>query len=289
MDDEIKNPDGFEALVKLVIKEQPLSSFAPKTGKEIWEKFLRIVFLGGSRSDAEINYLLDVFGKALDLDYVLKTRGEPLEAELSRIIAAKIKSEKNEHLQNVLQNLDNELFRIIASLKGAARYFEKTKMSPAVLDKLAVDKEKTWEFINELAEDEDVTNVKFTKVILWLHSVGKARDFCPPSRQIKDFSNKDLGPYYRFYEDDKYFMERIQEFAGDLKKKIPKASVYDVSKAIFYYRACKHMLANPRGFQPSSLMRFMKKQKLDLKKLAAAFGDVKKREKLAKGLNEAYG
>ncbi len=288
MDDEVKIPDGFEALVKLVIKEQPLASFSPKTDKEIWEKFLRIVFLGGSRSDAEINYLLEIFGKALELDYVTKTRGEPLESELSKIINAKLKSEKNGQLQNALQNLDNELFRIVASLKGAARYFEKTKMSPGILDKFTADKEKTWEFINELVEDEDVTNVKFTKVILWLHSVGKAQDFCPPSRQIKDFSNKDLGPYYRFYEDDKYFMERIQSFSEDLKKKIPKASVYDVSKAIFYYRACKHMLANQRGFQPSSLMRFMKKQKLDLKKLSLALGNIKKREKLAKSLNEAY-
>ena len=288
MEEESNMPDGFESLVKLVMKEQPLESFSPKTDKEIWEKFLRVVFLGGSRSDAEINYLLEVFGRAVDLDYVLKTRGEPLEAEFSKIITAKLKTENSEQLQFALQNLENDLFRIVASIKGAARYFEKTKMSPAVLDKFAADKEKTWEFINELVEDEDVTNIKFTKVILWLHSVGKAQDFCPPSRQIKDFANKDIGPYYRFYEDDKYFMEFVQNFAENLKKKIPKATVYDVSKAIFYYRVCKSMLSNPKGFQPSTLIRFMKKQKLDFKKLAAILGDLKKREKLAEKLNDAY-
>lgn len=286
--EEFNIPDGFESLVKLVMKDQPLESFKAKSEKEIWEKFLRIALLGGNRSDAEINYLLDVFGNVLDIDYVLRTRGEPLESELSKIIQTAMKTEKNEQLQSTLGNLENELFRIVASLKGGARYFEKAKMSPQVLDKLASDKEKTWDFINELVEDEDVTNIRFTKVILWLHSVGKARDFCPPSRQIKDFSNKDLGPYYRFYEDDKYFMERIQEFTEEIKKKIPKATVYDVSKAIFYYRVCKGMLSDPRGFTPSSLMRFMKKQKMDLKKLAAALGDIKKREKLGKSLNEAY-
>lgn len=283
-----KMPDGFPALVKLVMKEQPLKSFAPKTEKEIWQKFLRIVFLGGSRSDAEINYLLDLFGQALDLNYVLKTRGEPLEAELSKMISAKMKTEKSEQLQYILDNLNNELFRIVASMKGAARYFEKTGMSPAVLNDKTEDKEKTWDFINELVEDEDVTNVKFTKVILWLHSVGKAQDFCPPSRQIKDFSNKDIGPYYRFYEDDKYFMQRIQEFSEEIRKSVPKATVYDISKAIFYYRVCKNMLSNQKGFQPSSLMRFLKKQKLDLKKLSAALGDVKKRAALEKKLNEEY-
>jgi hypothetical protein len=282
-------PDGFFALVKKVMKEQPLASAAPKNDKEIWEKFLRIVFLGGSRSDAEINYLLRLFGSALDLDYVLKTKGEALESGLSELISGKMKSEKNPHLCEILKNLDNELFRIIASLKGAARYFERTKMGIAVLNEMTKDREKTQEFIHELVEDEDVTNVKFIKVILWLHSVGKAGDFAPPSRQIKDFCNKDVGPYYRFYEDDKYFMEKMQEISGELKKEIPKATVYDVSKAAFYYRVCKGMLSGQKGFAPSTLMKFLKKEKTDLNGLAAALGDLKKRELLAKKLNDAYG
>ncbi len=287
--DEMKVPDGFPALIKKVMKELPISSYAPKDDNYIWEKFLRIVFLGGSRSDAEINYLLDLFGKAVSLEYVQKTRGEAFESELSKIITSRLKTEKNEYLKEILSNLDNEMFRIIASMKGAARYFERTKMSTTVLDGFTADYEKTWEFIQELVEDEDVTNIKFTKVILWLHSVGKGADFAPPSRQIKDFCNKDVGPYYRFYEDDKYFMNRTQEFTQEMKKTIPKATVYDVSKAAFFYRVCRGMLSEQKGFAPSTLMRFMKKQKLDLIKLAAMLGDVKKRELLAKKLNAAYG
>jgi hypothetical protein len=217
---------------------------------------------------------------------VRKTRGEPLEAELSKIL--KTTREKSEHLQNVLQSLDGELFRVVASMKGAARYFERTKMSLPVLDKFTADKERTDDFIHELVEDEDVTNVKFTKVILWLHSVGKAGDFAPPSRQIKDFCNKDIGPYYRYYEDDKYFMEKMQEIAEEIKKELPKASVYDVSKAAFYYRACKVMLSEQKGFAPSTLLKFLKKEKMDLGKLAAMLGDIKKRELLGKKLNKAY-
>ncbi len=284
-----KIPEGFVPLVKMVMKEQPLSSFQPKTDTKIWAQFLRIALLGGNRSDAEINYLTDIFGKALDFDYVLKTRGEPLEAELSKILRAKMKTEKNGKLLAAMQGLDNELFRVVASIKGGARYFERTKMGIAALNKLTADREKTWEFISELAEDQDVTNVKFTKVILWLHSLGRAQDFSPPSRQIKDFCNKDVGPYYRFYEDDKYFMEKMQEITEEIKKSVKKATVYDVSKAAFYYRACKNMLSSSKGFAPSSLIKFMRAQKLDLKKLSTMLSDVKKRELLGKKLNERFG
>jgi hypothetical protein len=282
-------PEGFILLLKKIKKEQPISKFVPKNDKEIWEKFLRIVFLGGSRSDAEINYLIGMFGPAIELDYVNKTRGEAFESELSKIITQRIKIEKNQNIGEMLQGLDNEMFRIVASMKGAARYFERVKMSAANLEKMTKDKETTWEFINELVEDEDVTNVKFTKVILWLHSVGRGEDFSPPSRQIKDFCNKDIGPYYRFYEDDKYFMNMMQEITEEMKKDVPKLTVYDVSKAAFYYRVAKGMAGNAKGFTPKTFLNFMKKEKMDLDKFSGMLGDIKKRELLAKKIGNAFG
>ena len=66
-----KVPEGFVQLVKLVMKEQPLSSFGPKADSDIWAQFLRVALLGGSRSDAEISYLLEAFGRALGFGYVL--------------------------------------------------------------------------------------------------------------------------------------------------------------------------------------------------------------------------
>ncbi|MBI2173503.1 MAG: hypothetical protein HYT73_04860 [Candidatus Aenigmarchaeota archaeon] len=278
------NIEGFESLLAMVQKEMPLKK-AGSAG-DMWKKFLRIVFLGGGRGDAEIDYIIGLLKNETELDFVLKTRGEQWqEAATERLDKAAAK-EKDERKSYAINSLKKELFRITASIKGSARYFERTKMSPETLEKLCKDRESTWEFIEELNDDEDVTNVRFTKVVLWLHSVGFAKDFCPPSRQIKDFVNKDLEFRYQFYDDDKFFMEKVREFAG----KFPKASVYDVSKAIFFFRTLKNML-EPRSmeyrkFSPKAMLDFMKKNKFSLADIGEILSDFDMRESLPEQLHK---
>lgn len=282
----INFPDGFLDLLKLVIKEQPLTNYEAKTDSELWDRWLRIVFLGGKRSDAEVSYVLENMKPITDTEHVLKTNGEDLQIEMSKLLSRGIAAEKNDYLQEMLKEMQNEVFRIVASVKGSARYFQKNKVSKKWLDEHTATKDKTWELIEELVEDGDVSNIKWTKVILWFHSVGKAPDFCPPSRQIKDFVNKDIGPYYRFYEDDKYFMKQMNAIAEEACRKIKGATVRDVSRAAFYYRCMKGMFGgNPKVFTPKFLLLFMKKNKLTLDKIAEMLADLKKKEKLFKMLN----
>ncbi len=277
-------PEGFEELVKLVVKEQPI--IAVKNDNELWEKWLRIVFMGGRRSDAEVSYLIDQMKAITTLDHVNDKKGEELQVEMNRIIQQSLDKEKDEYLQEMLKELQNDIFRIMASIKGSARYFAKNKVSIKWLNERTKDKDGTWELIEELVENEDVSNIKWTKVILWMHSVGKGEDFIPPTRQVKDFVNKDIGPYYRYYEDDKYFMKKGQELTEELKKKIKDLTARDVSKAIFYYRSMKGMFGgNPKFFTPKFLLLFMKKYKLTLDKMAGMMADLKKKEKLFKMLN----
>ena len=52
--------DGIEDLVKTVQKEIPIAK--AKNTDEMWEKFLRIVFVGGGRGDAEAIFLVKSLG-----------------------------------------------------------------------------------------------------------------------------------------------------------------------------------------------------------------------------------
>ncbi|MDI6721555.1 MAG: hypothetical protein QMD85_04135 [Candidatus Aenigmarchaeota archaeon] len=278
------NIEGFENLVKLVQKEMPMAK--AKDTKDMWNKFLRIIFLGGGRGEPEISYLLYILKKETDYEFVLKTRGEQWQEAVNVQLEKTLKKENDERKVYVIAGLKKELWKITASIKGSARYFERVKMSPHAIERLCKDSESTWEFIQELSDDHDVTNIRFTKIILWLHSVGFGQDFCPPSRQIKDFVNKDLEFRYQFYEDDKFFMEKIKEFS----QKFKNASVYDVSKAIFFFRALKNMM-NPhsmecRKFNPSALMDFMKKNKFSLADINDLLSDFDMKDSLPEQLHK---
>lgn len=278
------NIEGFESLLALVQKEMPLKK--ARNSDDMWKKFLRMIFLGGGRGDAEIDYVMGLLKKETELDFVLKTRGEQWQEAAAERLDKAIAKEKDERKSYAINSLKKELFRITASIKGSARYFERTKMSPETLEKLCKDRKSTWEFIEGLSGDEDVTNVRFTKVILWMHSVGFAGDFCPPSRQIKDFVNKELEFRYQFYDDDKFFMEKAREFA----EKFPKASAYDVSKAIFLFRTLKNMLNTRsmeyRKFSPKAMLDFMKKNKFSLADVAEILADFDMRDGLPEQLHK---
>lgn len=281
---------GFEELVALAIKERPEQL---KTLKEMWDKFLFIVFMGGKRSDPEIQFIINMFkGKGLlALEYVLKTDGEDWREAVDTLINERLQRMQDEDLKTMLKDFQKELFRVSASIKGSARFFK--SMTPQTIASQLTTKEKTWEFIEGLVSNEDVPNIKYTKIILWLHSIGYGYDFCPPSWQTKKFINSEIGPYYQFYDDDKYFMKKAEEFADEMKKKIKGATTRDVSAAIYYYMALKSTLpprsAVKKDFTPATIVQFLKKKKLSLKDVSAAFTDFDEKEKLVESLFDFLG
>lgn len=280
----VMSVNGFEDLVKLTMKERPEK---PKSTKDIWNKFLYIIFMGGKRSEPEINLLLGMMKPLTDIDYVSKVSGESWREAASKIIDERLSRIKDEDILIMLRELKSELFRISASIKGGERFFRKNLISPEKLDELLSTKEKTWEFINGLAEDEDVPNVKYTKIIIWLHSLGYAQDFCPPGWQTKKFVNE-IGPYYPYYEDDRYFMKKSEEFAEDVKKTVKGATTRDVAMGIFYYIALKNMLPprspEKKAFNAAVLIKFLKTKKLTLAKISEKLADFDGRDKLAESL-----
>ncbi len=280
-------PKGFEDLVALTMKERPEK---PKSTEEIWNKFLYIVFMGGRRSDPEINLIINMLkaNKLLGMEYVLKTSGEAWREDVGKMLDERMQRIKDDETLIMLKEFQKELFRISASIKGSARFFEKNKISPETLEGMLSGKEKTWEFIDSLANNEDVSNIKYTKIIIWLHSLGYAQDFCPPSWQAKKFINYEIGPYYQFYEDDKYFMKKSEEFAEEIKKKTKKATTRDVAMAIFYYTTLKNMLPSrsleKKRFSASLLIGFIKRKKLNLKNISEMLSDFDQRDELIEDL-----
>ncbi|MBI4894924.1 MAG: hypothetical protein HY831_00375 [Candidatus Aenigmarchaeota archaeon] len=272
-------PVGFEDVVKWTVKE-PVEKI---NGQNIWDKFVQVALIGGGRSEADTNVLLGYFKKdgLLKLEKVNKLTGDDLSKEIEKIL--KKKMEKMEEEDKVfINNLLKELFRITASIKGLGRFFDRRKVIQDI-DKLTKDDATTAEFIDEIAEDEDVSNVRQTKVIIWLHSIGRGKSAIPATRQIKSFVNNEIGPYYQYYEDDKYFIKKTEELVDEMKKKNKDLSAYDVTRAIFFFIALKSMV--PRGLGKSftcvKFMDFTKKNKLTPKKVSEALGDVEKRYDLS--------
>ena len=276
-------PKGFNELVNLASKEKPEK---PKSTEDIWQKFLFIVFMGGKRSEPEINFLIRMLKPLTDMEYVRKTDGEDWREAVEKTVKEREARIKDDDVLEMLKDFRKELFRISASIKGGARFFSKSSMTPEFLNDALKTKDGTWQFIEDLASNEDVSNIKYTKVIIWLHSMGYADDFCPPSYQTKSFVNEVYG-YYQFYEDDKYFMQKAREFSEDVKKAV-KCTVRDVAMAIFYYVTLKNMLP-PRSqekkkFTPAVLVSFLKAKKITLKALSERLGDFEKREGLMESL-----
>lgn len=277
---------GFESLLKLVMKDRPEK---PKTVDELWSKFLRIVFMGGKRSEPEINFIIAVLGPKLGLDYVKSTDGDDWREAVEGIMKDRMLRIKDEEILVMLREFQKDLFRITASLKGSARWFKKNEITPEKLNEMLSTKEKTWQFIEDLASNEDVSNIKYTKIIIWLHSIGYADDFVPPSFQTKKFVNDEYG-YYQFYDDDKYFMKKAEEFSEGIKKKLKGVKTRDVASAIFYYITIKSMLPKrskeKKAFSPDTLVKFMKKRKMTVRQLSEKLTTFEGRDELAEKLAE---
>jgi hypothetical protein len=278
-------PKGFTDIVKLVMKEPaPLVK-----GVAIWDKFVQTALVGGGRSDAGIQLLISLLKKTklLDLEKVSRLSGTEWSAKATAVLNKSMKKLKFDEDKIVVRNFVSELLRITASLKGSARFFTSKNIIKDI-DKLTTDDEKTAELADEIAENEDIANIRQTKAILWLHSIGRGKALVPPTRQVKSFINSDIGPYYPYYEDDKYFINKAKELSAEVTKHVKGATAFDVSRAIFYYGSVKSMV--PRGFgrafTPLRFLAFLKKKKLTIKALSAVLGNADKRYKLLEDVDK---
>src|SRR3989338_5138885 len=102
-------PKGFIELAKLASKERPAK---PKSREEIWNRFLFIVFMGGKRSEPEINFIINMLSskKLLDLDFVKKTDGEDWRDAVSAVVSERLSRIKDDETLEMLRDLQEEIF-----------------------------------------------------------------------------------------------------------------------------------------------------------------------------------
>jgi hypothetical protein len=268
---ENKIPDGFEELVKLV-KKNPVPVVK---GKGIWVKFCRAVMIGKNISDAEISFLSNMLKDKLDYDYVLKTSGEDWRDDIEKFLKERMQRIQDEEINLMLTDFMKGLFYFTASIKAGARFFKEKNLFESI-DSYTDTKENTWKFIKEIVDSKDLTGIRYAKSILWLQSTGRARDFAPPTVQLKSFINNDVGPYYKFYEDDDYFMKQAEELGKNFKG----ATLMDVYRAIFFYKALKFMTGRGSKLTPKKIIVFLKKNKITVEKLSEMLSDIDQRSNL---------
>ncbi|MFH0837142.1 MAG: hypothetical protein V1870_03360 [Candidatus Aenigmatarchaeota archaeon] len=274
---EMNIPEGFDLLLKFAMKDKP----GELNGTAIWNKFVQAGLVGGGRSEADIQLLIKILDKAnlLKLENVNKLSGDDWSVAVEKIIRNEQLRVKFDEDKVMMNNFLKELFRITASIKGSARFFERRAVIKNI-DEYTKDDKTTNEFIEEICDDEDVSNIKNTKVVLWLHSIGRAKNNIPATRHVKTFTNLVYG-YYAYYDDNKYFLGKSQEILKEMQKKV-KADGYTFSKAVFLYVSVKSMV--PRGFGKEftvmKFLEFIKKKKLTASNLAKELAVLDKRWKL---------
>ena len=99
-------PKGFNELVNLASKEKPEK---PKSTEDIWQKFLFIVFMGGKRSEPEINFLIRMLKPLTDMEYVRKTDGEDWREAVEKTVKEREARIKDDDVLEMLKDFRKEL------------------------------------------------------------------------------------------------------------------------------------------------------------------------------------
>jgi len=270
-------PEGFEDLVRKVIEEDPASERElPDNLNEIWDNFAWSIFLDANRSDAEVNYLYNVFSRygllslgtirRLGLEWRERIR-ETCKHEIRRVTGRK---------EGLLKAMTHEasLEKATRCMLESAEYF--SQVSPQMTRERTSSRGETDELVTEIAypnSPSHIYNIGLTKTILWLQSFGLALHAVPPSRQVLSFAEEDLEVDFmpQRYEEDElglwsyYFplLKKMDEISVELRRslKMP-VTPRDVGKAIWYYKSCQSLVAQFRTglkwkLTPKVLLKFL--------------------------------
>ena len=262
-------PKGFKQLVNLA------SKIKVKKSKDLWENYCKIIFMGKGISSAESNIIFNTLKKELDFEYISKINGEKLENKIREIMTLKRDELKTYKPRMIITNFLDRLFFNIASLKGGARFFKKKRLNEKI-NELSKTHKNIDKLIEDIIKDDDVPGIGYTKSIMWLHNCGYATHTVAPTFHLKKFMNNFIGPYYKYNEDDKYFMEWAQEMKKDFKG----IEMIYIAKAIFLFMTAK--MYAPRGSKlyPEDFLKHIKKNKLTLKKVDEGLSDIRKKDKI---------
>jgi len=295
-------PEGFEHLVRRVIKEDPATiRCLPRSKSEIWKNFVWGVFLSENRSEAEANYGYDVVDSAgLFEPSTIRKLGIKWGDKMIEVCQSEMRNVHGRK-RGILQAVTHEssVEEATRCILESLRYFE--NITRSVIRDRTLTREATNEFMTEIAyprSSKHIFNIGLTKTILWLQSFGLGNHLCPPSRQSISFAEQDLGMRLARELDDEMgvwgyyftFLSKITEVTREIEKSL-KTSVTerDVCKAIWYYKSCQSLVATlRRGLKkrltPKVLLEFLDTRKWILQELAKRVTDIEEIDVLREDL-----
>jgi len=199
-------PDGLIDLIKKVMNEDPLKRNQSLLNKsDLWRDFTWGIFLDENRINAEVSYIKNTLWNAglLDKNWILNHTQQEWENKAKKFISNNIKSLSGRK-QGTLNGLLSDLSTPAQSLKESAHFFKDKNVSPKFLKSKTVDRTAIDNFLNQMTyqpassyitgrtNPDKIFNIGLVKAILWLQTYGLTKDYCPPSRQIKDFVDYDI-------------------------------------------------------------------------------------------------
>jgi hypothetical protein len=293
-----KLPDGLVDLIEKVIKENPLKRDLSDKNN-LWRDFTWGVFLVGNRINAEVTYIRDTLWDAnlLDKDWILNHTQQEWEEKAKKFISNKINSlsgRKAGALSGILSNLSEPA----ESLKGSAIFFKNKNISPQflidVFNKGGIEnliRQMTYQpassYITGRFNPDKIPYIALVKAIIWLQGYGLTEDFCPPSRQIKDFVDDDIKhltwlqkksqPIKNYPQDWDYIIHMRDFNKKEIKPVLPKATVRDTGIAIWYWKIVQGLLKGSgfkTNFTPKKLLSYLKLEGMDLNDLGELIDDI---------------
>ena len=305
-------PNGLIELTQRIIKEIPINPqrIEKADTEELWRELANTIFLDNNRNSAEVIFIAETLSKSglLDREYILNNTCNEWEEKTREFLLEKTKSLSGRK-EGILQGLLSNLSIPSHSLKESAIFFKKRNISPEYLKEINQEPKEIGEFlkiaynksssyITGRKNPEKLFNIGLTKALLWLQAFDLAEDYCPPSRQIKDFVDYNLdkknwkqiksSTIENLNEDFRY-ISSIRKFNKDeIKPQIPESTTRDVGIAIWYWKSTQNLLKGKikKELTPKRLLNYLDVNGMYLIDLGDKLGDIEQIDNLAKDIGD---
>ena len=185
-------PLGFNTLVELVEKVQDWETHPlVADDSEMWSSFVWAVLLGGSKSEAEVNYVLGILENS---GLTERSSLNPHWKDEAVSVLSEAKSEitkgdvNPEGKKGAIKKIEVELSQIDTTLKSADEIFNRTpRIRADYLRSIANNTDTEDRFIADFASSDiaigtrvhpitthtrKIPGIAYTKTILWMHRCG---------------------------------------------------------------------------------------------------------------------
>lgn len=295
-------PDGFIDLVEKIREENPLEqhSLKNKSMEKLWEDFTWVIFLDNNRNIAEVTYINKVLWDEglLDRKWILNNSQQDWVDKTKTFISKYVKRQ-NGRKKGALNGLLSDLSMPAQSLKQSAIFFKDKDVSPKFLRTVTVDKNSIDKFLGEMSFQPNpltgrinpykINKIGITKALLWLQIYGLTKDYCPPSRQIKDFVESWMKKDSSLIHNDFQYILYMRDFnKNEVKPIILESTTRDAGLAVWYWKSTQNLLKGKvkKQLTPKKLLMYLDLEKLSLDKLDGTLSNIDKIDDLANDIKE---